>query len=67
MRHARKFGSMRKEQVVSLTDKPGEIANPRRGDAQRHALLGIALLASVRGAESCVDFAEFRYIFIDGR
>lgn len=36
--------------------------DPRRGNAQRHELLDIltiALVASVCGAESCVDFAEF--------
>jgi hypothetical protein len=35
--------------------------DPRRGNAQRHELLDIltiALVASVCGAESCVDFAE---------
>ena len=39
-----------------------EIADPRSGNAQRHDLLDIltiALVASVCGAESCVDFAEF--------
>lgn len=39
-----------------------EIPDPRSGNAQRHALLDIltiALVASVCGAESCVDFAEF--------
>ena len=38
------------------------IPDPRRGNAQRHDLLDIltiALVASVCGAESCVDFAEF--------
>lgn len=39
-----------------------EMPDPRRGNAQRHDLLDIltiALVASVCGAESCVDFAEF--------
>lgn len=39
-----------------------EIPDPRQGNAQRHELLDIltiALVASVCGAESCVDFAEF--------
>ncbi|CAM5379968.1 ISAs1 family transposase ISAzs11 [Frigidibacter albus] len=39
-----------------------DVADPRRGNAQRHELLDIlviALVASVCGAESCVDFAEF--------
>ncbi len=39
-----------------------EVPDPRCGNAQRHDLLdilSIALVASVCGAESCVDFAEF--------
>lgn len=39
-----------------------DIPDPRSGNAQRHELLDIltiALVASVCGAESCVDFAEF--------
>ena len=39
-----------------------QIPDPRTGNAQRHDLLDIltiALVASVCGAESCVDFAEF--------
>lgn len=39
-----------------------EMPDPRCGNAQRHDLLdilSIALVASVCGAESCVDFAEF--------
>jgi len=46
----------------SLMEKLGEVADPRRGNAQRHELLDIlatALVASICGAESCVDFAEF--------
>jgi predicted transposase YbfD/YdcC len=48
--------------MASLLDILGEIPDPRRGNAQRHELLdmlAIALVASVCGAESCVDFAEF--------
>lgn len=48
--------------MASLIDGLGEIPDPRRGNAQRHELLdilAIALVASVCGAESCVDFAEF--------
>ena len=40
----------------------GDIPDPRRGNARRHELLDIltiALVASICGAESCVDFAEF--------
>ena len=39
-----------------------DIPDPRRGNAQRHDLLDIltiAVVASICGAESCVDFAEF--------
>ncbi len=46
----------------SLIGILGEVPDPRRGNAQRHDLLDIltiALVASVCGAESCVDFAEF--------
>lgn len=48
--------------MASLIEKLGEIPDPRTGNAQRHSLLDmlvIALVASVCGAESCVDFAEF--------
>ena len=47
---------------MALIDTLGEIPDPRRGNAQRHDLLdilAIALVASICGAESCVDFAEF--------
>ena len=47
---------------MALIDTLGEIPDPRRGNAQRHELLdilAIALVASVCGAERCVDFAEF--------
>lgn len=48
--------------MASLMAHFCEIPDPRRGNAQRHELLdilAIALVASVCGAESCVDFAEF--------
>ena len=48
--------------MASLIDSLGEVSDPRRGNAQRHELLdilAIALVASVCGAEGCVDFAEF--------
>ncbi|MBP7243587.1 ISAs1 family transposase, partial [Amaricoccus sp.] len=48
--------------MALLIDILGEIPDPRRGNAQRHGLLDIltiALVASVCGAETCVDFAEF--------
>ena len=48
--------------MVSLLAILGSVPDPRTGNAQRHELLDmlvIALAASVCGAESCVDFAEF--------
>lgn len=48
--------------MASLITIFREMPDPRRGNAQRHELLdilAIALVASVCGAESCVDFAEF--------
>jgi predicted transposase YbfD/YdcC len=48
--------------MISLITIFREMPDPRRGNAQRHDLLDIltiALVASVCGAESCVDFAEF--------
>lgn len=48
--------------MASLIALLGEIPDPRHGNAQRHGLLDIltiALVASICGAESCVDFAEF--------
>jgi predicted transposase YbfD/YdcC len=48
--------------LVSLITIFRDIPDPRCGNAQRHDLLDIltiALVASVCGAESCVDFAEF--------
>ena len=47
---------------MALIDTLGEVPDPRRGNAQRHErldILAIALVASICGAESCVDFAEF--------
>lgn len=47
---------------MSLLTVLGSVPDPRTGNAQRHALLDmlvIALAASVCGADSCVDFAEF--------
>jgi hypothetical protein len=38
------------------------LPNPRRGNAKRHDLLEvltIALVASICGGETCVDFADF--------
>lgn len=48
--------------MASLLEILGSVRDPRTGNAQRHGLvdmLVIALSASVCGAESCVDFAEF--------
>ena len=48
--------------MVSLITIFRDMPDPRRGNAQRHDLLDIltiALVASVCGAETCVDFAEF--------
>lgn len=48
--------------MASLITIFREMPDPRRGNAQRHDLLDIltiALVASVCGAETCVDFAEF--------
>ena len=48
--------------MVSLLAILGSVPDPLTGNAQRHGLLDmlvIALAASVCGAESCVDFAEF--------
>ena len=48
--------------MVSVITILREMPDPRRGNAQRHDLLDIltiALVASVCGAESCVDFADF--------
>ena len=48
--------------MASLLTIFRDLPDPRSGNAQRHDLLdilAIALVASVCGAESCVDFAEF--------
>ena len=48
--------------MASLLTILAGITDPRSGNAQRHELLDIlviALAASVCGAETCVDFAEF--------
>ena len=48
--------------MASLLTILAGITDPRSGNAQRHGLLDIlviALAASVCGGESCVDFAEF--------
>jgi predicted transposase YbfD/YdcC len=48
--------------MASLITILRDVPDPRRGNAQRHELLDIltiALVASVCGAESCVDFAQF--------
>ena len=47
---------------MSLLLAFSSLPDPRRGNAQRHNLLDvlvIALTASICGAESCVDFADF--------
>ncbi len=47
---------------MSLLLAFSSLPDPRRGNAQRHKLLDvlvIALTASICGAESCVDFADF--------
>ena len=49
--------------MASLLTILAGITDPRSGNAQRHGLLDIlviALAASVCGGESCVDFAEDR-------
>lgn len=48
--------------MASVLEILGAVPDPRTGNAQLHGLLDIlviALAASVCGAESCVDFAEF--------
>ena len=48
--------------MACLLELLGGVPDPRTGNAQRHGLLDIlviALAASVCGAETCVDFAEF--------
>ena len=48
--------------MLSIWSCPAELPDPRSGNARRHKLLDvltIALTASICGAESCVDFADF--------
>ncbi len=45
--------------MPSLMSILREVPDPRTRNAQRHDLLVIALAASVGGAETCVNFAEF--------
>ena len=48
--------------MASLLEVLGAVADPRSGNAQRHGLLDIlviALVASVCGAATCVGFTEF--------
>ena len=48
--------------MALLQEILGGVPAPRTGNAQRHelpGLLAIALAASVCGAATCVDFAEF--------
>jgi len=48
--------------MLSIWSSLAELPDPRSGNARRHKLLDIltiALTASICGAESCVDFADF--------
>src|SRR3954468_13798755 len=48
--------------MLSIWSSFAELPDPRSGNARRHKLLDIltiALTASICGAESCVDFADF--------
>jgi len=48
--------------MLSIWSSFAELPDPRTGNAQRHNLLDvltIALTATICGAESCVDFADF--------
>lgn len=48
--------------MLSIWASLGDLPDPRRGNARRHNLLDvltIALTATICGAESCVDFADF--------
>ena len=48
--------------MLSIWSSFAELPESRSGNARRHKLLDvvtIALTASIRGAESCVDFADF--------
>jgi hypothetical protein len=48
--------------LLSIWSSFADLPDPRTGNAQRHNLLDlltIALMATICGAESCVDFADF--------
>ena len=48
--------------MLSIWSSLASLPDPRTGNAQRHHLLDvltIALTATICGAESCVDFADF--------
>ncbi len=48
--------------MASVWSRLAQLPDPRTGNARRHKLLDvltIALVASICGAESCVDFADF--------
>ena len=48
--------------MLSIWSSLAELPDPRSGNSRRHKLLDvltIALTASICGAESCVDFADF--------
>ena len=48
--------------MLSIRSCLADLPDPRHGNARRHKLLAvltIALTASICGAESCVDFADF--------
>src|ERR1700709_620104 len=48
--------------MLSIWSSLADLPDPRNGNARRHNLLDvltIALTASICGAESCVDFADF--------
>ena len=48
--------------MLSIWARLADLPDPRSGNARRHKLLDvltIALTASICGAESCVDFADF--------
>lgn len=48
--------------MLSIWSSFADLKDPRTGNAQRHNLLDvltIALTATICGAESCVDFADF--------
>ncbi len=48
--------------MLSIWSSLAELPDPRSGNARKHKLLDvltIALAASICGAESCVDFADF--------